>query len=177
MYVMADGRTLEKGMMAHPLTGEFGVYEEVWRDVEVIEAGEGGIKQADEVVEKGKEKIASGDRVDGGNDKGGDGKGGSDGERKKRCIVLTLSDDKRDDIRGMAIRLGQFCQGVLRSGDYFAIERWIWHESGGWKREVNMGDHWVPCGLLTADGDKIPEVGGTVVFGDFSWTVAENGEL
>lgn len=168
MYVMADGRTLEKGVMAHPVTGEVGAYEEVWRDVEIIATGEAGIQEVAKEDGKGKAKAKDLDSAGGGN---------SSSERKKRCIVLTLTDEKRDDIRGMAIRLGQFCQGVLRVGDYFAIERWIWHESGGWKREVSMGGHWVPCGVLTADGVKIPEAGGTVVFGDFTWTVAEKGEL
>lgn len=173
MYAFADGRTLEKGNMVNPETGEMGEYEEVWRDVEIIGTGEGGIKEARMMEGKGKGKARDAAGSSGGD---GEGKEGDSEERRRRCIVLTLSDDKRDDVRGMVIRLGQFCQGVLRAGDYFSIERWIWHPSGGWKREVSMGNLWVPCGLLLF-AEKVPEVGGEVVFGDFTWKIAEKEEL
>lgn len=92
----------------------------------------------------------------------------------KLCAVLVLEDGEHE-ARGMVVRVGQFCQGVLRVGEGFTLERWEWREEGGWRREVRMGDLWVPCGVLL-EGERVA-VGGEVRFGEFVWKVVEVGEI
>lgn len=88
------------------------------------------------------------------------------------AVVLTLQDDE-NRARGMVVRVGQFCQGVLRAGDAFACERWEWTagQGRGWRRAARVGDLFLPCGLAMEEG-KI-RLGGSVRFGDFKWTVVE----
>ena len=97
-------------------------------------------------------------------EKGGDG--------LKACVVLQLQDDEHK-ARGVVVRVGQFCQGVLRVGEQFCLERWEWKgkEEGGWKRLARIGDLWVPCGVATEEGKL--KMDGEVKFGDFAWKVVE----
>ncbi|KAK3708685.1 hypothetical protein LTR37_011407 [Vermiconidia calcicola] len=95
-----------------------------------------------------------------------------DGE-KVMCAVLQLHDDAHQ-ARGMVVRVGQFCQGVLRIGESMSLERWQWKSHGGWKRQVRIGDQWLPCGVLL-DGQRV-RMGGEVKHGEFSWRVVELSE-
>ncbi|KAK5169873.1 uncharacterized protein LTR77_005851 [Saxophila tyrrhenica] len=96
------------------------------------------------------------------------------GEEGKVCKVLILRDEAHE-ARGMVVRVGQFCQGVLRIGEAFALERWGWREHGGWRREVRMGDLWLPCGV-PCDGERV-KLGGEVKYGDHVWKCVELAEL
>lgn len=89
---------------------------------------------------------------------------------KVECLVLLLHDDANEQ-RGVVMRLGQFCQGVVRSGKSFALERWKWTSEGGWKREVRIGDLFLPCG--SAMSDEL-EKGGEVKYQDQVWKVVES---
>lgn len=95
---------------------------------------------------------------------------GGSGEGQRVCAVLRLHDDEHD-ARGLIVRLGEWCQGVLRVGEGFALERWKWEEGGDWKRQVRMGDLWLPCGVLM-DPVKVV-VGGEVKLGEYLWRVEE----
>jgi hypothetical protein len=53
------------------------------------------------------------------------------------CAVVQL-DDAASGRRGMAIRLGQFCQGIV-VGDEVTVERWEWTEEGGWQTTFSVG--------------------------------------
>lgn len=92
----------------------------------------------------------------------------------RSCIVLVLEDESRT-ARGMVVRVGQFCQGLLRVGDAVSLERWVWAREGGWKRMVRMGDWWVPCGAVL-EGQR-SAVGGEVRHGEFVWKVVEWSEF
>lgn len=94
--------------------------------------------------------------------------GGEKGERV--CAVVRLHDDEHD-ARGLVVRLGEWCQGVLRVGDAFSLERWKWEGEGGWTRRARMGDLWLPCGVVM-DPLKV-ELGGEVRHGDYLWKVEE----
>ena len=97
----------------------------------------------------------------------------SQGEGKRVCAVLQLHDDA-NKARGMVVRVGQFCQGFLRVGEYLSVERWSWTEEGGWQRERRIGSLWVPCGILLKDTEKLA-VGDRVTHGEFVWKVVETG--
>lgn len=99
---------------------------------------------------------------------------GDDGNAKKVCAVLQLHDDAHE-VRGMVARVGQYCQGILRAGSELSLERWKWDEQGGWKRQIRMGDLWVPCGVVL-DGQRL-KMGGEVKFGQYLWKVVELSEF
>lgn len=92
------------------------------------------------------------------------------GDNQKVSIVLQLHDDEHK-ARGMVVRIGQFCQGMLRIGDKVALERWQWKESNGWKRIARIGDLWLPCGPIL-EGERL-RLGGELKFGDYVWKVFE----
>lgn len=147
MYPRPDGRTLEKGRMINPETGQMTDYEEVWVDVDSTDTTTTTSVRAD-----------------------GHGEAEDGGSGRKVCTVLMLEDEEHS-ARGMVIRVGQFCQGVLRVGDGFCLERWEWAANTGWKRQVRMGDLFLPCGV-TFETDRL-RLGGEVKFGEFVWRVVE----
>ncbi|EME41250.1 hypothetical protein DOTSEDRAFT_81620 [Dothistroma septosporum NZE10] len=88
---------------------------------------------------------------------------------KIESVALTLESDRA---QGMVIRVGQYCQGVLRVGEHhFVVERWAWEKRNGWRRDVRMGDLFVPCGVAIESRDLV--IGGKVTFGDYEWAVVE----
>lgn len=67
------------------------------------------------------------------------------GPEKQQCIVLKL--DEHGSAKGLIVRTGKICQGILRVGEEIRAERWEWHE-GKWlrtKRVMGDEDISVPC--------------------------------
>lgn len=92
-------------------------------------------------------------------------------DTKKASVVLMLEDDQRQT-RGMVVRVGQYCQGVLRAGGDFSLERWEWTKNGeGWTRRARMGSNFLPCDAATDEGQL--QVGKEVQSGDYLWKVIE----
>ncbi|KAI6808075.1 hypothetical protein KC367_g6737 [Hortaea werneckii] len=144
MYpIEGDGqRSLEKGRMVNPDTGRMTEYEEIWRDVDAV-----GIP---EVV-------------------GGEGVEREDEQKVSAVLIL---DEPEQRARGMVIRIGQYCQGVLRVKGEFSLERWEWAgKEKGWERKVRMGSLFLPCG--PAMDILGMQVGIQVKHGDFRWEVVE----
>lgn len=100
--------------------------------------------------------------------------GEGDKEDRKVCVVFQLHDDDHK-ARGVVVRVGQCCQGVLRVGDDFSLERWQWKKGGGWKREVRIGDLWLPCGPIL-EGERL-RLGGEMKYGEYLWEVIEMSEF
>lgn len=107
---------------------------------------------------------------------------------KKECVVLRCQDDKAG-VRGVVVRLGKYCQGVVKRGDHTAVERWEWYGKaeveegrevvGGeeqikWKRTARVGDLMVPCCVVFRK--EVLKVGGKIEYGDYEWTVEEAWE-
>lgn len=97
-------------------------------------------------------------------------------------IVLRISVPEYK-VRGVVVRLGQFCQGIVMQGDAVTVERWEFLEGkhkvdagsqGEWKRTVRIGDMFLPC-AVTFKEDAC-ELGGTVAYGQHVWTVEEKVE-
>jgi hypothetical protein len=82
------------------------------------------------------------------------------------CCVLQHENDARQS-RGTVIRVGQFCQGVLRVGDEFAAERWEWTEQGGWRKVFASGSSKLnmPCDVACHLAVRKLRVGNEVVYG------------
>lgn len=96
----------------------------------------------------------------------------------KTCMVLELRSEEHPEAQGMIVRVGQYCQGVMRVGEEFTAERWKWCDDrtgSGWKRQARIGDYWLPCGVAIGAEhvqDK-KRVGTEVKFGEFLWIVVE----
>ncbi|KAI0455672.1 hypothetical protein F5B21DRAFT_187945 [Xylaria acuta] len=129
IFPQDDGGTLETGRMANPATGRLTDYEEVWTDLEAE-----GIPEIDQ------------------------NSGGLVHQPEGRCVVLELDDAERE-ARGMTICLGRYCQSVVRIGDRFAAERWLW-EDGEWKCKYQVGDILLPgpehtCITVLSPGEEV----------------------
>ena len=149
--------------MVNPANGIMTRYEECWVDVGVL-----GIDGGDD---KGKS--------DGWSKCGQGGDGGNvreSGSKDKWSVVLVLEDDEQH-VRGMVVRVGQFCQGILRVRDEVSVERWQWQAvapaaaGGEWKRVAKLGRLFLPC-AMAFEPDRIVE-GSKVQYGDYGWVVKE----
>ena len=104
----------------------------------------------------------------------------TEGSGRKRCVVLRCKDAARG-VRGVVVRVGQFCQGILMVGGEVTTERWegeVFTEGVGekeekakWKRTARSGLGWLPCSV-TWRNEKVV-LGGKVVFKGFEWVVEE----
>lgn len=115
-------------------------------------------------------------------------------EEKRVCIVLKAEPENKLN-KGMVIRNGGWCQGILQSGEDITVERWQWvdkaisrgkgdyatqqedalaeeEKEGNWERVMRLGSAFLPCGV-TFETDLVRN-DGTVVFGNLEWKVAEN---
>jgi hypothetical protein len=144
-------RTLETGAMVNPATGALTAYEEMWRDVRIASVA-------------AEAKVA----------------GGAVGEEGvKYSVVLTL-EMPAICARGMVVRVGQWCQGIVMIGAGVTVERWKYvggegkAGSGDWTRRVRLGDGFLPVAIaFRAAGVKVGDV---CRHGDMAWTVREKFE-
>ena len=66
----------------------------------------------------------------------------------RRCIVLK---HESDEAKGLAIRVGQYIHGVMRSLDGFCLMKYEWHVTPGkecgvgtWRSELSLGYGYLP---------------------------------
>ncbi|GAB7351392.1 hypothetical protein MBLNU459_g2069t1 [Dothideomycetes sp. NU459] len=154
MFAQPDGvHTLERGEMIDPTTGRLTRYEEKWADARV------------EVTE-----------VDAA---GGGGGGGGGGEGGKRWSVVLGLDDEAAGAKGVVVRVGQWCQGIIKVRGEVSVERWRWaveetsdgSRKGDWKRVAKLGRLFLPCSFAFRP-EMIAE-GNTAQYGDYKWEVKE----
>lgn len=88
-----------------------------------------------------------------------------------RCTALQLHDDT-SGTRGVVVRLGKFCQGVMRTKEAFVAERWEWSAESGWKRSLKVGHGNLPCSAAIDAEGKLTS-GQEVGEGDHVWKVIE----
>jgi hypothetical protein len=84
------------------------------------------------------------------------------------CVVLHFEGEA--GVRASVVRLGQYCQGILREGDKLTAERWEWEN--GWRRTVRMGDGELPCEMVLDDGFVVKQ-DDEVKIGNRGWKVVE----
>ncbi|KAL5399619.1 hypothetical protein PMIN04_001412 [Paraphaeosphaeria minitans] len=92
--------------------------------------------------------------------------------------IVLRTEDEQHDVRGVVIRLGRYCQGIVMKGGYVSVERWEWvaedgldEEVGRWKRSVRIGDQFLPCAPTFTPA--ILSVGGKVRYWDYEWVCEE----
>lgn len=95
----------------------------------------------------------------------------------KRWSVVVVLDDRVHGAKGMVVRVGGWCQGIVKVGGEVCVERWRFDKGdeegrkGEWKRVVRLGRLFLPCSL-TFEPERVRE-GSKVVYGDFEWWVEE----
>lgn len=87
------------------------------------------------------------------------------GKKDNRSSLVIRADNPERNIRGMAIKIGGWCEGILRVEDELTVERWEWKspidmaskvassetnkESGrtfnDWVRTIKIGKRTLPC--------------------------------
>ena len=97
----------------------------------------------------------------------------TDASTAKVCVVLRL-DATAQGVRGVVVRSGGWCQGVLVKGSDVTVERWEFvgsGQKGEWKRRVRIGGAFLPCavGFQTEN----VRIGGLVKYFDYEWRVEE----
>lgn len=85
-----------------------------------------------------------------------------------RNVVIELHDDSKGQ-RGRVVCTGQYCQGVVRERDDFAVERWSWHD-GAWSQR-RIGSLWLPT--QAAIHNRYLTVGQQVEEAGAVWKVVE----
>jgi hypothetical protein len=152
----AEGLALEKGEMVNPATGRLTEYVEGWRDGEIDIVP----KPGEEFVKAFYEELRGrGVCVEGLQSNGGLRSSAS------RLSTVLQHENITQRSRGIAVRLSQICQGVMRVGDDFAHERWEWSQTDGWRRTSVSGKLSMPCDVLTMLGEEIC-TGATVRYSD-----------
>jgi len=80
----------------------------------------------------------------------------------------------------MVVRLGQYCQALLRTGEGekdITVERLKWDgETGRWDKVVRIGEEEVPTDFATYFGHEAT-AGDKVRVGEDVWIVVEAGGL
>lgn len=142
----ASGLALEKGEMVNPATGRMTEYVEGWRDAEILEVPAPG----EEIVKSFFEKL-QGRRVH----VDGVQSVASEQSSLPRLSLILQHEDVAQGSRGMVVRLGHMCQGVMRVGDEFAYERWEWSRESGWRKTSTSGNLSMPCDVLTILGETV----------------------
>lgn len=92
------------------------------------------------------------------------------GNEKTRISVVLKTENSDKRARGLVVRVGSWCQGILKVGDKLTIERWQWINSG-WYRTLRIGDGVLPCGATFIDRTFVED--NTLQSSDL-WNVVEN---
>ncbi|KAL8969923.1 MAG: hypothetical protein Q9197_004085 [Variospora fuerteventurae] len=101
---------------------------------------------------------------------------GSSSGPARTCVVLRV-EDVETGMRGMVVRVGRWCQGILKKDGAVSLERWQWVEGkenspdGQWDVTVRVGADELPCAHIL-DVEKSVE-GTKIHCGAFSWDVVE----
>ena len=117
------------------------------------------------------------------------------GMEKDRVCVVLKADSASLETRGMVIRIGEWCEGIMKRGKDLTVERWQWFPearslvegsdmaskenvpraqgNGKWERLVRFGAGALPCGM-TFLNNLIPNEGGRMEVAKVEWEVVEN---
>ena len=117
------------------------------------------------------------------------------GEANAASIVLK-AENKILGVRGMVIRVGGWCQGIIRSSNgEIGVERWRFgssgfidgmvkryddsatqQQAGKWQKIFKLGKMSLPCESACLKSDELGE-GDSIMHGGLNWTVVESQRL
>ncbi|KAE9979206.1 hypothetical protein EG328_001042 [Venturia inaequalis] len=93
-------------------------------------------------------------------------------EKSATCSTF-LTEDEEKEMKGCIVKLGSWCQGVLRVGKEISAERWKFLvEEKSWVLVARVGEKSIGCEIAFGD-DKSLEVGETIEAEGREWTVKE----
>lgn len=93
-------------------------------------------------------------------------------EKSATCSTF-LAEDADKEIKGCIMKLGSWCQGVLRVGKEISAERWrFMDEENRWVLVARVGKKSIGCEIAFGD-DKSLEVGKMIGVEGLTWTVKE----
>lgn len=88
---------------------------------------------------------------------------------RRVAVLLEMRGGDGDGTRrGAVVRVGQFCQGIVRAGGVISAQRWLW-TAGAWAIVGQVGECDIPCDATWADVQE----GDIVERGDAIWDVKE----
>lgn len=102
---------------------------------------------------------------------------------EKPCAVMELSDSGesgspiRKGAKGMAIRIGHYCQGILQHGDEFWYERWELREGDSqWIKDTRSNTPGTEVGILPCRWmtESARTTGETIKMDGREWIVSED---
>lgn len=95
----------------------------------------------------------------------------------KLCVVLRCQAE-RAGVKGLIVRVGQYCQGLVMERDRTTAERWEWNAEASdradneqWERTVRIGDQFLPCSV--AFRPELLGLGAVIKYHDFEWVLEE----
>ena len=116
------------------------------------------------------------------------------GTEKDRVCVVLQADSVSLQAKGMVIRIGEWCQGIIKIGNELTVERWQWlsqarnpvegdfgtaeddvpkdPEKNQWERLVRLGTGTLPC-TITFQSDLLFNKG-LIKVADLEWEVVEH---
>lgn len=100
-------------------------------------------------------------------------------DEEKRVSLVLKVDDRDRNARGLVVRVGQYCQGILQVRNQFTLERWEWMDlaagakpQGQWRRKFRIGESSLPCDQATNIESFCN--GSTIQSGGLDWRVMED---
>ncbi|KAI0771101.1 hypothetical protein BD413DRAFT_604466 [Trametes elegans] len=80
----------------------------------------------------------------------------------RTCVWLELRRDGPAR-RGAIVRVGQYCQGLVRDGERVSAQRWVRTAAGVWEKVGQVGEDDIPCdaawGAALEQGDTVERNG------------------
>ena len=93
---------------------------------------------------------------------------------EERCVSVVLEIGLGEgaegaSAKGMVVRVGQYCQGIVRIGSEVTVERWAWSEERKWVCVARIGSATLPCATTWMTS---PKEGDRIECGGFTWNVS-----
>lgn len=96
------------------------------------------------------------------------------GNKKSATCLSFLTEDAEKETKGCIMKLGYWCQGVLRVGKDISVERWkfIDDEDKSWVLVARVGKNSIGCEIAFGNDESI-EAGKTIEVEGRRWVVKE----
>ena len=103
------------------------------------------------------------------------------GDNQTDVSIVLKTEEINRNTRAMIVRVGDWCQGILKVGDAVTVERWHWtpaatrhlagNSEGNWKRIARLGNGNLPCAVTFEAKDL--EEGKRITAEALEWEVVE----
>jgi len=94
------------------------------------------------------------------------------GEEEEYVSVVLKVEDTDAGVRGCVVRVGQWCQGILKVAGEVTVERWAW-VGGEWERVARLGMGELEGAIaVTFDAEHLRH-GGRILVEGMEWDVVE----